>query len=299
MKRSVITVICLLLQVGVVTARAEDLFTRERPLMEVTAPTQWSFYKFIEQPVGLYRGAVSVDIPLFTLRDGEVELPITLRYNTSGIKVSEEASWVGLGWNLDVAGYLTCNVVDGYDYKDDTFDSLFKSRYYPASHGYVYEHGSQFEDMSDWLSNPWFSQDMDHYHWGKLSPDVYYFSYPGGAGRYVIDWRDGSVVQLTREEALLIDNGITSTEFPSKTITTASGIRHTFDYAGSTGVYGKTDPIAFSYTLSRTDYPSGGYVQYSWTDIDYEEYIWSASISGSYITDVLGYAQVFTNSPSA
>lgn len=298
MKRSVITVICLLLQVGVVTARAEDLFTRERPLMEVTAPTQWSFYKFIEQPVGLYRGAVSVDIPLFTLRDGEVELPITLRYNTSGIKVSEEASWVGLGWNLDVAGYLTCNVVDGYDYKDDTFDSLFKSRYYPASHGYVYEHGSQFEDMSDWLSNPWFSQDMDHYHWGKLSPDVYYFSYPGGAGRYVIDWRDGSVVQLTREEALLIDNGITSTEFPSKTITTASGIRHTFDYAGSTGVYGKTDPIAFSYTLSRTDYPSGGYVQYSWTDIDYEEYIWSASISGSYITDVLGYAQVFTNSPS-
>ena len=77
---------------------------RELEVMEVSTPNQWSFYKYIENPVSLFAGSQDVTIDLFTVRDGVVTIPIALRYNTSGIKVSEEASWVGIGWNLNVGG---------------------------------------------------------------------------------------------------------------------------------------------------------------------------------------------------
>lgn len=47
--------------------------------------------------VSLYSGDFSYNIPLFTMND----YPFNLTYN-SNISMEQEASWVGLGWNLDI-----------------------------------------------------------------------------------------------------------------------------------------------------------------------------------------------------
>ncbi|VXC03144.1 putative YD repeat-containing protein [Flavobacterium sp. 9AF] len=58
-------------------------------------------------PMSLYTGKLNLDIPLFHIKSGDIEVPISLRYNSNGIKVEEEASNVGLGWVLEAGGYLT------------------------------------------------------------------------------------------------------------------------------------------------------------------------------------------------
>src|SRR3989344_4146449 len=49
-----------------------------------------------------YTGDIGVNVPLLTVpgRNG-FDLPVSLSYS-SGIRVDDEASWVGLGWNLGV-----------------------------------------------------------------------------------------------------------------------------------------------------------------------------------------------------
>ncbi|MGD0338061.1 MAG: family 16 glycoside hydrolase [Bacteroidota bacterium] len=59
-------------------------------------------------------GSFHLGLPLMTVPGpGGLNFDITLNY-TPGIKVTDEASWVGLGWNLDV-GCITRNVEGGMD----------------------------------------------------------------------------------------------------------------------------------------------------------------------------------------
>ena len=65
-------------------------------------------------PVSLYTGVPEIFIPVFTVEVGDYRLPLTLSYNASGIKVAQEASHVGLGWNVRAGGEIH-RVIRGYD----------------------------------------------------------------------------------------------------------------------------------------------------------------------------------------
>lgn len=51
-------------------------------------------------------GSIDISIPIHTISCRNLEIPITLHYGGKGIKVAEEASWVGLGWDLSVGGCI-------------------------------------------------------------------------------------------------------------------------------------------------------------------------------------------------
>ncbi len=76
----------------------------------VPSPTAASLGKFGDIPVNLYTGTPNIEIPLYTVHGRTLQLPITLRYHASGIKVEEIAGWVGLGWALDAGGVITRTV---------------------------------------------------------------------------------------------------------------------------------------------------------------------------------------------
>ncbi|MFN3840770.1 MAG: PKD domain-containing protein [Cyclobacteriaceae bacterium] len=57
--------------------------------------------------VGHYTGTVNISIPLGAVPGKDISVPISLNYHTAGIKVQEEASSVGLGWNLNSGGAIT------------------------------------------------------------------------------------------------------------------------------------------------------------------------------------------------
>ncbi|MCI1681356.1 MAG: hypothetical protein LKI39_02240 [Bacteroides sp.] len=87
----------------------------EDSYVNIQAPTAASLIKSIDNPVGLFHGNPEISQTLYTLKDGVVELPITLQYNASGIKVTEEASRVGLGWDLPVGGMIVQSAVGKMD----------------------------------------------------------------------------------------------------------------------------------------------------------------------------------------
>lgn len=61
------------------------------------------------------KGAVSIRIPLGTMPVEGFTWPLALSYNTSGIKVNEIASNVGLGWSLNCIGTISSKVIGTSD----------------------------------------------------------------------------------------------------------------------------------------------------------------------------------------
>lgn len=75
------------------------------------SPTASSLGKYADWPVNLYTGVPGINVPLYTVQGRRMTVPITLNYHASGIKVSEIASWVGLGFSLDAGGVITRSVL--------------------------------------------------------------------------------------------------------------------------------------------------------------------------------------------
>ncbi len=69
--------------------------------------------------VNLLTGDFTFNLPLMTVPGPETSFPINLFYH-SGISLEQEASWVGLGWNLN-PGAITRDVVG---YPDDAYDEV-------------------------------------------------------------------------------------------------------------------------------------------------------------------------------
>lgn len=69
---------------------------------EFTAPnpTSAEMMKFGLTPINQYTGKANVSIPLYNMNFDGLQIPFTLSYDTGGVRVIQESSWVGLGWNL-------------------------------------------------------------------------------------------------------------------------------------------------------------------------------------------------------
>lgn len=67
--------------------------------------------------MNLSTGSPSISIPLYEIKIKDYLFPIGLSYNASGIKVDDIATWVGLGWSLNVGGSITRSVNDMPDEK--------------------------------------------------------------------------------------------------------------------------------------------------------------------------------------
>lgn len=69
-------------------------------LPTAVSPQAASLIKFIEYPMDYARGLANINIPLYTIKVNDIEIPIGLKYHGSGIKVFDQSGWVGAGWSL-------------------------------------------------------------------------------------------------------------------------------------------------------------------------------------------------------
>ena len=68
-----------------------------------------------------YSGVPNISVPLFSIGSGSFSMSAELCYDASGIKVDQQATYVGLGWNLIMGGSIS-QIVCG---KNDFFQSSF------------------------------------------------------------------------------------------------------------------------------------------------------------------------------
>jgi hypothetical protein len=81
--------------------------------LSIVSPTAASLGKFADIPVNYNNGLPQISIPITTVREAELQLPVTLQYHASGMKVEEVASWVGLNWTLSAGGVINRQVMGG------------------------------------------------------------------------------------------------------------------------------------------------------------------------------------------
>ena len=72
----------------------------------IPSPNSCALVQYADFPVSLYTGTPTIDIPIYTIDLGGYQLPVSLSYHASGIRVAQEASWVGLGWTLNAGGAI-------------------------------------------------------------------------------------------------------------------------------------------------------------------------------------------------
>ena len=79
------------------------------PKVQIMQPSSdaQSLGKFAEIPVDLYTGRTNINIPLFTISYNDIEIPISISYHGGGVKVTDAAGSVGLGWTLNASGVVS------------------------------------------------------------------------------------------------------------------------------------------------------------------------------------------------
>jgi hypothetical protein len=78
-------------------------------------PEAAAYQRYGDIPVDYATGVPSISFPLYTVNAGNINLPITLSYHASGIRVMDVASCVGLGFTLNAGGKINHTIID----KDD------------------------------------------------------------------------------------------------------------------------------------------------------------------------------------
>lgn len=150
--------------------------------LTIKSPDAGQLSKHIDIPTSTHTGAVGIDIPVYTIQVGDFSLPISLKYHTSGVRVKETASKVGLGWALSVGGIsLSKQIIGGEDRGKVQYIN-------PDNFNPVPSNSNDF-DLAMSLTG---FGDKPRY---DTQPDIYSYSIGGSAGEFYYD-SAGKIIQI-------------------------------------------------------------------------------------------------------
>ncbi len=76
------------------------------PSFTQSSPEVASFKRYGDIPISLYTGVPEIAIPLYSVKLNDMNVPVNLSYHAGGITIDQEATIVGLGWDLNVGGNI-------------------------------------------------------------------------------------------------------------------------------------------------------------------------------------------------
>ena len=103
-------------------------------------PDAAAFQKVNFIPVSNYTGRANIGVPIYTIKSGSMSVPISLSYNTSGVKVSDMASNVGLNWSLNAGGMIS-KMTKGMD---DFYPLRYSGNSKPSGGWLSYTNGTSY-----------------------------------------------------------------------------------------------------------------------------------------------------------
>lgn len=171
-----------------------------------SSPNVSNMLKFGNIPIGLATGTPNISVPFYTMKVGDISLPITLNYHASGIKVSEDASWAGLGWNLAMGGNITREVrglpdesLYGYLSTGAQLATYLTGGAYPfVSGGFLTAASTSSTGLQD-LDN--IMQGVD-----DSQADLFHYSCGNYSGNFFFN-QAGNIVQVPEQNVVIQFNG--------------------------------------------------------------------------------------------
>ncbi|KFE97192.1 hypothetical protein IX39_20560 [Chryseobacterium formosense] len=137
-------------------------------------PNAASIEKFVSHNVDYSTGVPDISVPLYHISTGDINVPVSLKYNSAGIKISENASNVGLGWSLASGGSVSRSMLglpDDY-YNPNQFMGGFIYTQTPVS--YIATASSSDELL--------IQQNISENRYDAQA-DIFYYSLPGSSGK--------------------------------------------------------------------------------------------------------------------
>lgn len=252
-----------------------------------TSPDAAMLGRFGDIPIGYYTGTADISISVDTIKEAGLEIPIILKYHSSGIKVQDEAGWVGLGWSLEPAGSIIQTVIG----REDGLDNLVD--YGIDGYNYMKENmllGSYSEKLAS-SNNPQQGV-MRAFGFGEGQPDYYYFNFPGGSGKFYINPENGDIVVIDKKTSL----SIVKNSSESWTITTLDGNKFFFTVKETASGYSVLDISGYTWKLSKIQLHNGREINFDYSNGYYNSFSHNASWHDDY---PLGYGdggiKAFTN----
>lgn len=198
-----------------------------------SSPSTAALEKYAKIPVSYYTGVPNINIPFYTIKTRDIEVPISISYHSNGIKVYEDASNVGLGWAFNAGGVISRQTMGAAD-----DDNLFFGPS-PSSGGEV-----AFHDIGYFFSStPVFKliegQDYDGYTNRELkfraasgsidvSSDIYSFKFGKHSGRFIFN-KDGEAISLNKSNLKIVPGNIDDRGFVYFEIIDEDGIIYKFE----------------------------------------------------------------------
>ena len=152
------------------------------PMQNFPSPNVASFGAYGHVPVNHYTGQPNITIPIYELKEGQINVPIVLSYNLASVKPNTPCSWVGLGWNLTAGGYISRTVRGVMDES--------KCRYDGNAYGY-YAHYNKVNGINSSNSladhNQYFMKDIYNDGGYELMADEFSFDFCGYSGSFYLN----------------------------------------------------------------------------------------------------------------
>lgn len=186
------------------------------------SPTVGSLMQYADCPVSYYSGTPNVNIPFYEISVDNFKLPVSLNYYASGIKVAQEASWVGLGWSLNVGGCISRSVQCYDDFLEYGYPGIsVKQGYYAAAD--ITNPASQ-EYYSYYYTNSGMKKHMVI----DSEPDIFYYSFVGYTGKFILDKSRGAVL-FNKSDGLKITVNTDASRKKYFTVVTPDGTEYVFN----------------------------------------------------------------------
>lgn len=168
------SIVCLSLKITASLYAQSKYFA---PTIAPRSPNTAAIEKFGSYEVNLFTGIPDISIPLYIIQSGDLKVPITLSYHSSGIKVNEVAGWVGLGWALSPGGTISRRIVGLAD--DGPYGYL--SGYMKPESAYTTSTDAGLDNLENSSNGTY-----------DTRPDIYSYDIPGHSGKFFLDGSDGS-----------------------------------------------------------------------------------------------------------
>jgi RHS repeat-associated protein len=263
--------------------------------VSMPAPNAAALGKFGDYSVGNFTGVPDISIPIYTVQEGPLSLPIGISYHASGIKVGEMASWVGTGWALNAGGIIS-RTVQGI--KDEGVGGYYNNATHLETR--INQANNTTPALAAAAANEQLNSDIIS---GLIDgePDLFSFNVGGYSGKFYID-KNQKAQFIPKQDLILEVDG----QFEGFTIVAPDGTRYTFGRDGT--IYaqekslqeGQTGTAYFtSWYLLKVETSDRKYkINLSYDDEIYS-YLGNASVKFTYITPSGGGYSYSSNSGDA
>ena len=148
-------------------------YGQEQTLITPPSPEAAAMMRSINIPVSHYTGTASINIPFYTISAGGVQVPVSLGYQASGIKVKDMETWVGLGWRLSTGGRIS-RMVRGAQADEEGYSRVSGT-----------PDGEQANNLSSWNTDKIDERNDAEF---DSEPDLFFFEISGKSGQFVADY---------------------------------------------------------------------------------------------------------------